>query len=67
MNKSLNRQHFREVDIKWKAMQLTEVHDIVACSIESSGIELQSDDSKYDDSKEKKKGDVDQWTNCFCY
>lgn len=48
-------------------MQLTEVHNIVASSIQSSGVELKSNDGKYDDCKEEKKSDVDQWTNCFCY
>ena len=42
---------------------LTQIHDIVTCSVECSSVELESNDGEDDDGEEKKQGDVDKRTN----
>ena len=40
--------------------RLTQVHDIVAGSVEGAGVKLETDDGKDDDGEEEEEGDVDE-------
>ena len=54
--------NWRYFDIFWNQI-LTQIFDVVAGSVEGSGVELEADDGEDDDGEEEEQGDVDEGTN----